>query len=204
MTDGTPVTKNLEENEVWFRSRCEGCSDIKLQPMRLGKDGSCLCACHLCGKYRTESDPGRIGAWTDVYRHGGKDPKEVYQAVEANSLGLSEAQPLQTREEGMNAMLAGNLLLLVEGYDKGLKIGSKGYPARSVANTDTEKVLRGSKRRIYRVGKNQYSTDPKKNPEYRYESRRADRRCPVKYKAGTGIYERAGISGSAGTDPAGH
>lgn len=40
MTDGTPVTKNLEENEVWFRSRCEGCSDIKLQPMRLGKDGS--------------------------------------------------------------------------------------------------------------------------------------------------------------------
>ena len=73
-----------------------------------------------------------------------KDPKEVYQAVEANSLGLSEAQPLQTREEGMNAMLAGNLLLLVEGYDKGLKIGSKGYPARSVDNTDTEKVLRGS------------------------------------------------------------
>ena len=60
MTDGTPVTKNLEENEVWFRSRCEGCSDIKLQPMRLGKDG------------RTESDPGRIGAWTDVYRHGGE------------------------------------------------------------------------------------------------------------------------------------
>ena len=40
MTDGTPVTKNLEENEIWFRSRCEGCSDIKLQPMRLGKDGS--------------------------------------------------------------------------------------------------------------------------------------------------------------------
>ena len=64
--------------------------------------------------------------------------------MEANSLGLSEAQPLQTREEGMNAMLAGNLLLLVEGYDKGLKIGSKGYPARSVDNTDTEKVLRGS------------------------------------------------------------
>ena len=42
MTDGTPVTKNLEENEVWFRSRCEGCSDIKLQPMRLGKDAASL------------------------------------------------------------------------------------------------------------------------------------------------------------------
>ena len=41
-------------------------------------------------------------------------------------------------------MLAGNLLLLVDGYDKGLKIGSKGYPSRSVDTTDTEKVLRGS------------------------------------------------------------
>ena len=164
MTDGTPVTKNLEENEVWFRSRCEGCSDIKLQPMRLGKDGSVSALAiyvenTVPNLILEESVLGRM--FIDMV---GKDPKEVYQAVEANSLGLSEAQPLQTREEGMNAMLAGNL----------------------------------------RVGKNQYSTDPKKNPEYRYESRRADRRCPVKYKAGTGIYERAGISGSAGTDPAGH
>ena len=144
MTDGTPVTKNLEENEVWFRSRCEGCSDIKLQPMRLGKDGSVSALAiyvenTVPNLILEESVLGRM--FIDM---AGKDPKEVYQAVEANSLGLSEAQPLQTREEGMNAMLAGNLLLLVEGYDKGLKIGSKGYPARSVDNTDTEKVLRGS------------------------------------------------------------
>lgn len=30
-----------------------------------------------------------------------KTPGEVYQAVEANSLGLSEAEPLPTREEAM-------------------------------------------------------------------------------------------------------
>ena len=40
MAEETPVTKNLEENEVWFRSRCEGCADIKLQSMLLGKGGS--------------------------------------------------------------------------------------------------------------------------------------------------------------------
>ena len=115
MTDGTPVTKNLEENEVWFRSRCEGCSDIKLQPMRLGKDGSVFALAiyvenTVPNLILEESVLGRM--FIDMAR---KDPKEVYQAVEANSLGLSEAQPLQTREEGMNAMLAGNLLLLVEG-----------------------------------------------------------------------------------------
>ena len=131
MTDGTPVTKNLEENEVWFRSRCEGCSDIKLQPMRLGKDGSVS----ALAIYVENTVPNLILEESVLGR--------MFIDM-ANSLGLSEAQPLQTREEGMNAMLAGNLLLLVEGYDKGLKIGSKGYPARSVDNTDTEKVLRGS------------------------------------------------------------
>lgn len=43
MAEETPVTKNLEENEVWFRSRCEGCADIKLQPMLLGKGGTSMC-----------------------------------------------------------------------------------------------------------------------------------------------------------------
>ena len=150
--DHKQVQKSLEENEVWFRSRCEGCSDIKLQPMRLGKDGSVSALAiyvenTVPNLILEESVLGRM--FIDM---AGKDPKEVYQAVEANSLGLSEAQPLQTREEGMNAMLAGNLLLLVEGYDKGLKIGSKGYPARSVDNTDTEKGVEGIQRRIYRVG----------------------------------------------------
>ena len=71
MAEGTPVTKNLEENEVWFRSRCEGCADIKLQPMLLGKRGQRPCAGDLCGKYRAESDPRRVGAWADVYRDDG-------------------------------------------------------------------------------------------------------------------------------------
>ena len=88
MTDGTPVTKNLEENEVWFRSRCEGCSDIKLQPMRLGKDGSVSALAiyvenTVPNLILEESVLGRM--FIDM---AGKDPKEVYQAVEANSLAF--------------------------------------------------------------------------------------------------------------------
>lgn len=144
MAEGTPVTKNLEENEVWFRSRCEGCADIKLQPMLLGKGGSV----HVLAIYVENTVPNLILEESVLGRMfiemTDKTPGEVYQAVEANSLGLSEAEPLPTREEAMDAMLAGNLLLLVDGYNKGLKIGSKGYPSRSVNTTDTEKVLRGS------------------------------------------------------------
>lgn len=142
--NSTPVTKDLKANEDWFRTRCEGCADIKLQPMMLGKDGRVPALAvyvenTVPNLILEESVLGRMFVQlTDM------EPEEVRQAMEKNSLGLSEAQPLPTREAAMEAMLAGNLLLLVDGYDKGLKIGSKGYPARSLDNTDTEKVLRGS------------------------------------------------------------
>ena len=130
MAEGTPVTKNLEENEVWFRSRCEGCADIKLQPMLLGKGGSV----HVLAIYVENTVPNLILEESVLGRMfiemTDKTPGEVYQAVEANSLGLSEAEPLPTREEAMDAMLAGNLLLLVDGYDKGLKIARDIPPAR--------------------------------------------------------------------------
>ena len=52
--------------------------------------------------------------------------------------------PLETLEDGMRAMLAGNLILMVDGFEKIIKIGSKGFPARSVSDAQSEKVLRGS------------------------------------------------------------
>lgn len=100
MTDGTPVTKNLEENEVWFRSRCEGCSDIKLQPMRLGKDGSVSALAiyvenTVPNLILEESVLGRM--FIDMAR---KDPKEVYQAVEANSLGFRKHSHCRPGKKG--------------------------------------------------------------------------------------------------------
>ena len=48
-------------------------------------------------------------------------------------------------EEAMAAMFAGNAVLFVDGYDRAIKIGSKGYPGSGVQKTDSEKGLRGSK-----------------------------------------------------------
>ena len=42
-------------------------------------------------------------------------------------------------------VLSGVLLLLIDGYDEGILIDSRTYPARSVSEPDKDKVLRGSK-----------------------------------------------------------
>lgn len=45
----------------------------------------------------------------------------------------------------VQSLLSGMFVLLVDGYDKALLIDSRTYPARSVAEPDKDKVLRGSK-----------------------------------------------------------
>ena len=73
------------------------------------------------------------------------DTKEIYGTLENNSLGISDTKELFTLEEAMAAMFAGNAVLFVDGYDRAIKIGSKGYPGSGVQKTDSEKGLRGSK-----------------------------------------------------------
>ena len=34
------VSKNLQENEMWFRQQCKDCADIKFRPLHLGKYGN--------------------------------------------------------------------------------------------------------------------------------------------------------------------
>lgn len=140
----TPVYGKLRENEKWFRERCAGCADIRFRPMWLGERGQIAClAVHLevtvSNLMLEESMLGRmINQLREI------PEKELLECIRRDELGISDEEPLATLEDGMRAMLAGNLILLVDGYEKILKIGSKGYPARPVSNAESEKVLRGS------------------------------------------------------------
>ena len=46
----------------------------------------------------------------------------------------------------MGAMLAGNAIFFMDGYDRAIKIASKGYPSMGVGQAQTEKVLRVQRR----------------------------------------------------------
>ena len=134
LEDKTPVYRNLQENEAWFRKQCANCADIKLRPMYLGEKAQVPClAIHLevtVGNLMLEESMlGRL-----FQKLQEVSEVELRECLEKNELGISDADPLETLEDGMRAMLAGNLILLVDGFEKILKIGSKGYPGRSVSS----------------------------------------------------------------------
>lgn len=141
---GTAVSLELKKNETWFRKECEGCADIKFRPMYLGDRGqvACLAIYVEVAVSNLMLEESMLGRLMNQLRE--ISPEEVRVSLRRDEMGISDADPLDTLEEGLRAMLAGNLILLVDGFEKILKIGSKGYPARSVSDAESEKVLRGS------------------------------------------------------------
>ena len=135
----------MKENQVTVQLLCAGCDDIIVRPMRLGvkEQVDCLVVYIESAVSNMMLEDSVIGK---LLNHLWElDEEEIRRAVEENGLGISDVKELETMEECMAALLAGNAIFFLDGYERALKIGSKGYPDMGVVKADSEKVLRGSK-----------------------------------------------------------
>lgn len=139
------ISGNLKENAQIIRQMIKGCDDILFRPMKLGKaqETDCFLIYIEVAVSNMMLEDSVIGKMLN--RLWDMDDTEVREAIEKNSLGVSDTKELGTMEEAMAAMLAGNAVLFIDHFEKAIKIGSKGYPGAGVMKADSEKVLRGSK-----------------------------------------------------------
>lgn len=139
------VSTRLSDNETKIKAWCENCDDIIIRPMRLGLPPKVDCLAvfievAVSNMLLEESMIGRL-----LSQMQEMSPDEIRRTVNEDGLGITDAKELATMEEAMAAMLAGNAIFFIDGYDKALKVSSKGYPGMGVSKSESEKVLRGSK-----------------------------------------------------------
>ena len=139
------ISLHLSENQNEVQKQIENCADILFRPLLIGekeKTEAFLIYIEVAVSNLMLEDSviGKL-----LNRLLSMDTKEIYGTLENNSLGISDTKELFTLEEAMEAMFAGNAVLFVDGYDRAIKIGSRGYPGSGVQKTDSEKGLRGSK-----------------------------------------------------------
>lgn len=141
----TPVSADLEEVKDVLCRLCRDCDDILLRNMRLGQGQGvkCLIVYIETAVSNMMLQDSMIGKMINSLQS--MEPEEIYQELKYNSLGISDAKDLETLEEALAAMLAGNAVFFIDGYDKALKISSKGYPSMGVPKAETEKAMRGSR-----------------------------------------------------------
>ncbi len=139
------ISEKLRENEAYIRNRLENCADVLIRPMKLGAEEkvSCLMVYLEVAVSNMMLDDSAIGKMVNHFWE--VSPEQIQEFVQNNSLGIADGKRLETMQEVVAALFAGNAVFFVDGYDKALKISSKGYPGMGVSEAETEKVLRGSK-----------------------------------------------------------
>lgn len=145
LEESRKVSVNLRENEKYLRSRLENCSDILIRPMRLGDKHKvdCLMVYIEVAVSNMMLDDSALGKMINHFWE--ISPEDIQEFVRHNSLGIAEVKKLENLDESIDAMLAGNAVFFIDGYDKAMKISSKGYPSTGVMEAESEKVLRGSR-----------------------------------------------------------
>lgn len=145
LEESRKVSANLRENEKYLRSRLENCSDILIRPMRLGDKHKvdCLIVYIEVAVSNMMLDDSALGKMINHFWE--ISPEDIQEFVRHNSLGIADVKKLENLDESIDAMLAGNAVFFIDGYDKAMKISSKGYPSTGVMEAESEKVLRGSR-----------------------------------------------------------
>ena len=116
--------KQLLETENWFREKCRECADIKFRPINLGKYGEIKSLAIYLEVTAENLMLGESMLGRMIMQLQEMDEEAVLQCIEKNELGISDVFPLDTKEDGMRALLAGNMILLIDGLEKILKIPS--------------------------------------------------------------------------------
>ena len=145
MTGKTEISRNVHKNEAYIRKRCENCADIMIRPMRLGDERKtdCLMVYIEVAVSNMMLDDSAIGKMINHFWE--VPPEQISQFMKNNSLGVADVKKLADMEAVFDALLAGNAVFFADGYEKAMKISSKGYPNMGVSEAESEKVLRGSR-----------------------------------------------------------
>ena len=139
------ISADIRENERYIQERCENCADILIRPMRLGEErkADCLMVYIEVAVSNMMLDDSAIGKMINYFWE--VPPEKIPEFMQNNSLGIADVQKLNDMNEVFGAILSGNAVFFIDGYDRAMKISSRGYPNMGVSEAESEKVLRGSK-----------------------------------------------------------
>lgn len=138
------ITADLRENIRNFEELFSDCADIKKRNIKVGKNlqEECYIAYIEVALSSVDWKDSAVGKFLGKLRSLPEEELAAY--VRDNVEDISDSQPFLTIEDAAQAMLTGDVLFFLNGYNKALKIPDKGYPSRGVYETESEKVIRGS------------------------------------------------------------
>ena len=118
----TKISSRLKDNEAYIRERCKNCADILIRPMRIGTMGKtdCLMVYIEVAVSNMMLDDSAIGKMINHFWE--IPPEKIPEFMQNNSLGIADVQKLNDMNEVFGALLSGNAVFFIDGYDKEMKM----------------------------------------------------------------------------------
>ncbi len=138
------ISRNIEENRKYIDQIFHDCSDIKVNELMVGKGKSQSALLIFIEVTLSNSDLGESGLGKFIESLNDCDRESMAQKIEENAFGIADATVFSDMDQALQSVLTGDPVIFIDGVDRAVKIADKGYPALSLQETDSEKVIRGS------------------------------------------------------------
>ena len=138
------MTTDLDHNKRIFSRIFADCADIKMVDMQLGAEGALRCTVAYIEIVSAASSYGSSQIGRLLQALSGKSPQEVHEFLTRNGRGMTDVTLYADLGQAAQGLLTGDIILLVDGLDRALKLPDRGYPNMGVQKAESEKVTRGS------------------------------------------------------------
>lgn len=144
-----PSSKSLEDNIKTVKEILKGCGDVVYKEFMVGKEqNQPLTLVYIDGMTDNSIIIGSILNPLMVYAREippetPKVAEKLYELVRYGTISTGEVEETTNINEAILSILIGDSALFIDGVDKIIILGVKGWPVRSVEEPTTEPVIRG-------------------------------------------------------------
>lgn len=142
-----PSSRNLEENISKLKEAFKDCDDVLFRKFKVGTE-----QIHEFAVIQIDGIADKDLVNQHVLRPlmlegRGKEPEDIRDGLFSLSMdgaiATTEIKETDNLIEAIDSILVGDTALLINGYEKIIIIGSRGYPTRGIAQAESETVVRG-------------------------------------------------------------
>lgn len=139
------LSTNLEENIEILNTLFQDCADIVKRRFTIGGTNKVdiyfLYVDNMINKELLEEDTLRYL----LYKMDDLPKEDQFEYIKAKGLRSADVKELDSVQKIVDGILSGDTAILVDGYDKALKVSVKGFANRGVPTAENEVTVRGSK-----------------------------------------------------------
>lgn len=148
LTLSKDLIENLEKLEAFF----EESSDIIFREFKLGLNEIPCAVIYVDGAIDTDIVNSHILKslmyQITILEENRKRPIDNIQAfdgIKQHAVSVGEIEEIDNLEDAMYAILSGDIILIIDGFNKFIGVSAKGWPTRGVAEPEGEVTIRGSR-----------------------------------------------------------